>query len=202
MNRTTDSDIARRAAVFLDRDGTLIDDPGYLRDPALVRLLPGAGAAVARLNAAGIPVVMVSNQSGIARGLLTEAEYVAVQARLRAVLAAERAHLDAEYFCPHLPEVSGPCDCRKPGVLFYRQAALTLDLDLEASWWVGDRLRDVLPAETLGGHGLLVHTGYGMAEAKLPDAVRFETAQDLAEAVAKILPRLPRSPRADYFPAP
>src|SRR5689334_18340998 len=113
---------AARRAVFLDRDGTLIEDARYIRDPAVVRLLPSVAAAVARLNAAGILAIVVTNQSGIARGFLTEAEYLAVKQRVDDLLAREGAHLDAHYFCPHLPEITGPCECRKPGTRLYRQA--------------------------------------------------------------------------------
>jgi len=101
-----------RPGAFLDRDGTLIEDPGFLHDPEAVRLLPGVPAAIARLNAAGFAVVTVSNQSGIARGLYLEADYHAVQGRLTQLLWAERAQLDGAYYCPHFPGTSGPCDCR------------------------------------------------------------------------------------------
>lgn len=193
--------MSRRPAVFLDRDGTLIEDPGYLRDPDAVRLFPGTGTAIARLNAAAIPVVVVSNQSGIARGLLTEQDYERVQRRMKDLLAADGARLDAEYFCPHLPAITGPCECRKPGVLFYRQAAERLGLDLAASWWIGDRLCDVLPAETFGGQGILVRTGAGTAAAG-DAAVRFWSEPGLPEAVSRILDRLPHPAAPDYFPAP
>ena len=145
-----------RPAVFLDRDGTLIEDRHYLNDPAAVRLLPGAAEAVRRLNEAGLPAVVVTNQSGIARGLLTETAYLATARRLDELLASEHARLDAHYHCPHLPELSGPCECRKPGPLLYQRAAADLGLDLTRSWWIGDRLRDVEPAARFGGRGVLV----------------------------------------------
>ena len=145
-----------RPAVFLDRDGTLIEDRNYLRDPGAVRLLPGAAAAVRRLNRAQVPVVVVTNQSGIARGLLTEDEYLATARRLEQLLADGEAHLDATYHCPHLPEISGPCECRKPGPLLYERAARDLDLDLTRSWWVGDRSRDVEAARRFGGRGTVL----------------------------------------------
>jgi histidinol-phosphate phosphatase family protein len=151
--------VSRRAAVFLDRDGTLIEDPGYLADPEGVRLLPGAVEAVGRLNRAGYVVVVVTNQSGIARGLLTEAQYLETERRLDQLLLERGARVDAHYFCPHHPDITGPCACRKPGVLLYRQAAERFGLDLGASWWIGDRPRDVEPAWTLGGRGILVRTG-------------------------------------------
>jgi len=95
--------VSGRPAVFLDRDGTLIEDRGYLRDPDQVALLPGASGAVRRLDLAGLPVVVVTNQSGIARGLLTEDDYLATARRLDALLAADGARLAGHYHCPHLP---------------------------------------------------------------------------------------------------
>jgi histidinol-phosphate phosphatase family protein len=167
-----------RPAVFLDRDGTIIEDAGYLGDPDGVRLLPGAAEAIGRLNRAGIPAVVVTNQSGIARGLLDEAAYQATRARVDGLLAVRGARLDAHYHCPHHPDVTGPCDCRKPGLLLYRRAAQDLGLDLGASWWVGDRPRDVEPATALGGRGILVSRA---------GPAGFTTAADLGEAVSRIL---------------
>src|ERR1043165_10137569 len=112
-----------RRAAFLDRDGTIIRDTEYLRDPEQVELLPGAAAAIKRLNDAGIPVIVVTNQSGIARGLLTEQDYERVRMRVDQELAKHGARIDATYHCPHYPEITGPCDCRKPGLKFYLQAA-------------------------------------------------------------------------------
>lgn len=148
--------MSARPAVFLDRDGTLIEDRHYLRDPEGVHLLPGAAGAVRQLNAAGVAAVVVTNQSGIARGLLTEADYRATADRLDELLAREHARLDGAYHCPHLPEISGPCECRKPAPLLYRRAAQDLDLDLARSWWVGDRTRDVEGADRFGGRGILI----------------------------------------------
>ena len=145
-----------RGAVFLDRDGTIIEDRAYVRDPADVVLLPGAAAAIARLNAARVPVVVVTNQSGIARGMFGDSEYERVAARIGERLAEGGARIDATFMCPHHPDFTGPCECRKPGTLLYRRAAAALGLDLGASWYVGDRLRDVLPARTLGGVGILI----------------------------------------------
>src|SRR3989442_7598450 len=108
-------------AVFLDRDGTILEDPGFLHQPGRARLLPGAGEAIRRLNAAGFLVVTVSNQSGIARGLYDAAAYHAVQRRLRELLAAHRARLDAPYFCPHHPEITGPYQWPKAGTRLFRE---------------------------------------------------------------------------------
>lgn len=150
-----DSGSTRRAA-FFDRDGTLIDDVHYVADPAHVVLRPGAAHAVKRLNDDGWLVVVVTNQSGIARGMLTEDDYRRVEARVDALFAADGARIDASYFCPHLPELTGPCDCRKPGVGMYEQAAADHAIDLARSVYVGDRIRDVEPAAKFGGLGVLV----------------------------------------------
>ena len=174
---------AVKRAVFLDRDGTLIHDPGYLRSPGEVRLLPEAREAIRRLNDAGILAIVVTNQSGIARGLLTLEDYQATARRLEELLRTDGAHLDAQYFCPHLPEITGPCDCRKPGTLLYRQAAERFSIDPGASWWVGDRLRDVEPSRAMGGRGILLRAE-GSQE---PTQKKFEEAPNLAAAVSRIL---------------
>jgi D-glycero-D-manno-heptose 1,7-bisphosphate phosphatase len=178
-------------AVFLDRDGTIIEDVAYLRGPEQVRLLPGAAAAIERLNSAGLLVIVATNQSGIARRLLTVEEYWIGERRVDELLAQHGARLDAHYFCPHLPEVTGPCECRKPGTLLYRQAGDRFGIDLHRSWWVGDRIRDVAAAESFGARGILVHTGVGAAEAANPEASQFVQATDLAEAVALVLANSP-----------
>jgi len=152
---------AGHSAVFLDRDGTIIEDVGYLGDPERMRLLPDAAEAIARLNRAGLLAVVVTNQSGIARGLFDEDAYEATRTRLDRLLADQGARLDAQYHCPHHPEISGPCECRKPGLLLYRRAAEDLGIDLPASWWVGDRRRDVQPATALGGRGIVLGATFG-----------------------------------------
>lgn len=167
-----------RAAVFLDRDGTIIEDVGFLGDPEGVRLLAGAAEAIARLNHAGLAAVVVTNQSGIARGLFDEAAYQATRRRLDQLLGEHGARLDAHYHCPHHPDITGSCECRKPGLLLYRCAAGELGIDLAASWWVGDRLRDVQAATALGGRGIVL-----AAVAPTP----FLAAPDLADAVSGIL---------------
>lgn len=181
------ADPHRRSAVFLDRDGTIIEDVAYLRDPQEARLLPRVGNAIRRLNDRGFLVIVVTNQSGIARGLLSRNDYRLTERRVDELLKAEGAHLDAHYFCPHLPELTGPCDCRKPGVLLYRQSAEQFNIDLGSSWWIGDRMRDVLPAEALGGRGILVLTGEGEVAASDDDARRFAQTRDLSEAADLIL---------------
>jgi D-glycero-D-manno-heptose 1,7-bisphosphate phosphatase len=177
-----------RPAVFLDRDGTVVHDPGFLHRPDDVRLLPGAGAAVARLNSAGYVVVSVSNQSGIGRGMYAAADYDAVQQRVAALLAEHGARFDASYFCPHYPLRDGPCDCRKPGTRLFEDARAALGLDFATSWWVGDRASDVAPARALGGKGILVLTGEGARQRALARAVGAPAAHDLASAVRAIVP--------------
>jgi D-glycero-D-manno-heptose 1,7-bisphosphate phosphatase len=175
----------KRAAVFLDRDGTIIEEAEYLADPHGVVLLPGAAEALRELSAAGYPLVVVTNQSGIARGLYSEDEFRAVQARLDAALAERGVQLDAVLHCPHHPDFTGPCDCRKPALGMYRQAQEALGLDLAASIYAGDRLSDVLPALETGGAGYLVRTGYGTVEAeRVPAGI--EVIDDLP-ALARIL---------------
>jgi D-glycero-D-manno-heptose 1,7-bisphosphate phosphatase len=179
-----------RPAVFLDRDGTIIEDVGYLRSPDQVRLLPGAAGAVRRLNERGLLALVVSNQSGIARGLLTEEDYHRSERRLDELLASSGAHVDGYYFCPHLPEVSGDCECRKPGTLLYHQAAQRFDIDLRRSWWVGDRARDVLPAAKFGARGILVLGEMAVVESPEKSAHRVLQAPNLSVAVELILEAL------------
>jgi D-glycero-D-manno-heptose 1,7-bisphosphate phosphatase len=179
---------AGQAAVFLDRDGTIIRDTSYIARPESVELLPGAGDAIRRLNTADVPVILVTNQSGIARGLFDDAAYQRVHARLVALLAERGARLDAAYMCPHLPELSGPCDCRKPGTLLFRRAAHEHRLDLTGSWYLGDRWRDVAPAISLGGHGILI-AGDATPADERDQAIKagIVVERSLAGAVARVL---------------
>jgi D-glycero-D-manno-heptose 1,7-bisphosphate phosphatase len=182
-------------AVFLDRDGTLVDELGFLRRPADLRLLPGAAAGVARFNRAGWRAVLVTNQSGIARGLLDEPTLAAIHARLARELARGGAHLDGLYHCPHLAPASPGepgtvCDCRKPEPGLLLRAARELDLELGSSWIVGDSRRDLEAGRRAGlAGGLLVLTGKGRAELAEWDAERPATAPDLDAAARAILAR-------------
>jgi D-glycero-D-manno-heptose 1,7-bisphosphate phosphatase len=172
-----------RPAAFLDRDGTLIEDANYLADADRVKLLPGSPAAVRALNARDVLVVVVTNQSGIAQGLLSEDQYRGTERRLNRLVRAEGAHIDATFHCPHHPDITGPCECRKPGTLLYRRAADQLGIALDASLYVGDRFRDIEPGLTLGGFVRLVPSGstpevelhrarsLGLVTATLGDAV-------------------------------
>jgi D-glycero-D-manno-heptose 1,7-bisphosphate phosphatase len=149
---------APRPAAFLDRDGTIIQDVEYISRPEDVRLLPGVADAIGTLNEADVPVVVISNQSGIGRGYFTYEDFERVQARVEELLGANGAHLDAMYICPHAPNEEPPCACRKPNVELFYRAARDHGLDLARSWYVGDLWRDVEPARTLGGSGLLIPT--------------------------------------------
>ncbi|SRR6266545_1986989 len=174
-------------AVFLDRDGTIVEDPGFLHEPGKVKLLPGAAEAIRRLKERGFVVVVVSNQSGIARGFYSVDDYAAVQRRLGELLTAHGARIDGDYYCPHWPDVTGPCTCRKPGVKLFREAQAALDIDFASSWWVGDRLSDVQPALTLGGQGILVATGEGNLHQGQARALGVTVVADLAAAADEIL---------------
>src|SRR5581483_7237156 len=142
-------------AVFLDRDGVVIEDPGYLTDPEGVVLLPGVLEALARLRADGWRLVVVSNQSGIARGMLTEERLAEIQARLAELLAAGGVTLDGIYYCPHHPQGNvaayrRECDCRKPAPGMLLQASRDLDLDITSSWMVGDKYSDAAAGRAAG----------------------------------------------------
>jgi D-glycero-D-manno-heptose 1,7-bisphosphate phosphatase len=145
-----------RRAAFLDRDGTIIHDVDYISRPEDVRLLPGAAEAVRSLNDADVPVIVVSNQSGIGRGYSTYEDYERVQARIEALLRAGEAYVDATYICPHSPADPSSCPCRKPAVGLFEQAAREHGLDLAGSWYAGDKWRDVQPGLTLHGQGFLI----------------------------------------------
>jgi D-glycero-D-manno-heptose 1,7-bisphosphate phosphatase len=179
--------VVSRPAVFLDRDGTLIRDVRYLGKPDQVELIPGAAAAVKRLNEAAWPVVIVTNQSGIARGYFTTNDYERVRRRTEELLLAAGARIDGTFMCPHHPDVTGPCECRKPGTLLFVQAAQQLDLDVRRSWYVGDKLRDVLPARSLGGQGILVPSDATPDDDDARAREEFFVAPSLDEAVNRII---------------
>ena len=172
------------STVFLDRDGTLIQDLGYLGTASEVALLPGVGEAVRRLNDAGVRVIVVTNQSGIGRGYYSEDDFQAVQKEISTQLETYGARLDATYFCPHDPTVH-QCECRKPGLALYRRAEQEQRVETVGAWFVGDRIRDVEPAEILGGHGLLVAGRDGTFDDPMPAGC--DRVENLSEAVDRIL---------------
>jgi len=177
-----------RRAVFLDRDGTIIVDMHYLRDPKDVKLIAHAPNAVRRFNYALVPVIVITNQSGIARGILSEGDYRAVRARVDDLLEERGAFVDDHYHCPHLPTISGPCECRKPGLGLYEQAIVEHQIDAANSFFIGDKLRDLMPAKAYGGRGILVpspNTSAEDVEGALAEG--FELAASLTDAAARCL---------------
>ncbi|HVO35009.1 MAG TPA: HAD family hydrolase [Gemmatimonadales bacterium] len=179
--------VVRRGAVFLDRDGTLVRDTGYLHDPALVELLPGVVDGLGALAQAGWPLVVVSNQSGIARGLFAPGAFDAVMARIAELLAPHGVRFAGVYYCPHHPDFTGPCTCRKPGTELFERAARELGLDLRRSWFVGDKLHDVEPARRLGGRGILLGIP-APADAQRTRELGVAVVEDLPAAAALIGP--------------
>jgi D-glycero-D-manno-heptose 1,7-bisphosphate phosphatase len=163
------------SAVFLDRDGTVIEEVGYLDRIERVALYPFAIDAIRALNRAGIPIVMVTNQSGVARGFFSRATVEEVHGHIAGLLAEGGAHIDAYYYCPHHPdgrvaELAIRCDCRKPGRALVDRAVRELGVNPERSFAVGDRWVDVGLARTFGGRGILVRTGYGSSDERQPPA--------------------------------
>jgi len=164
----------------------LIEVEPYLSDPKRVVLLAGTAAALSDLRDAGFMLVVVTNQSGIARGLLSEDEYHAVAKRVDDVLAEAGSLVDATMYCPHHPDFGPACECRKPATGMYRHAAAQLGLNPADSYYVGDRVLDVAPARELGGVGVLVRTGYGADEAaRVPAGTA--VVDDLGRAARLIL---------------
>lgn len=166
------------SAVFLDRDGTIIEDVRYVSKPDDVKLIDGAAEAIARVNAALVPVVVITNQSGIGRGYYTEEDYHRVEKRTEKLLAERVAKIDATYFCPHPPNED--CECRKPGTLLFERAATDLRIDLSKALFVGDRLRDIEPAMKFAAHGVLVPNATTPAE----EIERAKTIARVAESLA------------------
>ena len=174
-------------AVFLDKDGTLVEDVPYNVDPAHIRLAPGAGAGLRRLHAAGFRLIVISNQSGVARGYFPESALAAMTECLRSLLAAEDVPLTGVYYCPHHPAgvIAGyavECDCRKPAPGMMHRAAAEHGLDLSGSWFVGDILDDVEAGRRAGCRTVLIDNGneteWVLGDGRLPHHL----AADLEEA--------------------
>lgn len=174
-----------RRFVFLDRDGTLIVEKDYLRDPEAVELTPGAAPALRRLRDANFGIAVVTNQSGIGRGYFSTSRLASIHERLQNLLAAEGASIDALYVCPHAPEDA--CPCRKPGIALIEQAVREHEADRTGSFMIGDKESDIRCGENAGLTTILVRTGYGASiENNIGERVAF-VAADLAEAVDFIL---------------
>ena len=182
-----------RPAVFLDRDGTIAEEVGYLNHPSRFRIFPFAAAAIRHLNEAGFPVVVVTNQSGVGRGYFPESLVHSVNELMKKDLAAAGARIDAVYYCPHTS--ADRCVCRKPKTGLLERAAHEHSLDLSRSFVVGDRYGDIELAFNVRARGILVRTGYGEGElawhsTKWPMQPDF-AAEDLSKAADWIL-RQPR----------
>jgi D-glycero-D-manno-heptose 1,7-bisphosphate phosphatase len=176
-------------AVFLDRDGTINEEMGYINHPERFRLLPGSAEAIALLNQAGLKVVIATNQSGVARKYFPASLIPQVHNQMLEMLAQQQARIDAIYVCQHAPEAG--CSCRKPRPGLLRQAATELDIDLHRSYVVGDRFNDIQLAANVGAKGVLVLTGYGRGELEYYQGERLAEphyiATDLLDAAAWIL---------------
>lgn len=196
MGSTYTAAVAPRPAAFIDRDGTLTEEVGYVNHPSRLKLLPRSAEAVRRLNDAGIAAVVATNQAGIARGYFSEDVMNAANQALVEQLKQAGVHLDGIYVCPHHPSEGTPpfradCDCRKPNPGLLLRAATDLDLDLAASVVVGDKASDLAMARAVGARSILVLTGYGLGEWEYrrahfpvtPDHV----ATDLLDAVEWII---------------
>ena len=183
--------MVKRRAVFLDRDGTINVEREFLHRPAEFEFIPGAPQAIRLLNDAGFLVIVVTNQSGVARGYYEESAISSLHRHLDAELARFGAAIDGYYFCPHHPEYGTDnhtkfCVCRKPRAGMLLQAANDFSLDLASSYLIGDKLADVEAGLNAGCHPILVRTGYGAAEsAKLPPDI--PVYDDLLTAVRAII---------------
>lgn len=185
-------------AVFLDRDGTLNEEMGYIRNVADLRLMPGVAQAVKQLNNAGILAILTTNQTGPARGFYDEAHVQALNHRVVELLHDEAdAHLDAVYYCPHLekgcvPDYAIACDCRKPAIGMVQQALQAFpEIDLSQSYIIGDKASDVAFAANAGCKGILVKTGYGQrvldGKYQVLSVEPTWVCEDLSEAAQRIL---------------
>jgi D-glycero-D-manno-heptose 1,7-bisphosphate phosphatase len=183
--RDADPSNGYRGAVFLDRDGTVTQEVGYLHDVDALALLPGSSGAIRRLNEAGIPVFLATNQSAVGRGYFPAEKVEAAHRRLTRLLDQEGACLDGIYWCPHAPEEA--CGCRKPAAGLVQAAAREHGIDLSQSYLVGDKVGDMACAGAVGAKGVLVLTGYGQTERDCLEDPPAHVARDLDEAVSWIL---------------
>ena len=180
----------KNTAVFLDRDGTINEEVGYLSRLDQLRLIPGTPEAIRLINETGMLAVVVTNQSGVARGYFTEDFVETVHVRINELLREERARIDRFYFCPHHPVYgNGPyklaCSCRKPESGLFLRASEELGIDLSRSYVVGDMLKDIDAGKRVGAKGILVRTGYGR-NITLTDKPVY-IAEDVLDAVKWIL---------------
>ncbi len=175
-----------QGAIFLDRDGTLNFDYGWITSPEKIELLAGAAEAVRAIHEAGFLAVLVTNQPVIARGECTEADMAAIHERLALLLARGGARLDAIYYCPHHPDAGSRCDCRKPAPGLLERAARELDIDRARSWMIGDSERDLGAAAAFGIPGVLVESNQQAYKVDIRSAEAFRAPSVLA-AVERIV---------------
>jgi len=194
-SKIQNSDSALPSAFFIDRDGTINEDSGYIATPNELIIYPWVAEAVRLINEAGLKAIVVTNQSGIARGLYTEDELRAIHDRMIGELQREGARIDAIYYCPHHPDYGGnryrkECECRKPQPGMLHAAAREQNIDLARSWVIGDKASDINLAASAGARGALVLTGYGSETLAHQERWPCEpklVAVDLLEAVKLIL---------------
>ena len=172
-------------AIFLDRDGTLNFDYGWITSPSKIELLPGAADAVRAVNDSGFLAILITNQPVIARGECTVAELEAIHGRLASLLAESHAHLDAIYYCPH-QESKVPCSCRKPAPGLLESAARDLNIDIARSWMIGDSQRDLGAAASFGIPAVLVASNQLTFKNDITSTPAFRAAS-VSEAVQRIL---------------
>ncbi|MCX6833215.1 MAG: HAD family hydrolase [candidate division Zixibacteria bacterium] len=176
-------------ALFLDRDGTINIERGFISNPDDVQLISGAAEGLFLAGTHGFKLFVISNQSGVARGLMTEDDVVQVNQRLTELLAREGVALDGIEYCPHYPSLSGPCDCRKPQRGMIDRVLRRHDINLARSFVIGDRALDRELALNIGAKAIMVMTGYGVLEVNAlnPDRKPDYVARDLLSAVQWIL---------------
>ncbi|OGB87488.1 hypothetical protein A3H38_02985 [candidate division WOR-1 bacterium RIFCSPLOWO2_02_FULL_46_20] len=176
-------------AVFLDRDGTIVEDVGYLNSPQQLQFIPGSIEAIKKLNEAGYKVVVITNQAGVAKGLISEDMLQTIDKTLQKFILSGGAYLDGLYYCPHHPEhglypYKQDCQCRKPKPGLFKKAEKDLNIDLARSWMIGDKATDVEAGQRAGTKTVFVMTGKGKKEKdrlrKKPDYI----AENLKQAVA------------------
>jgi D-glycero-D-manno-heptose 1,7-bisphosphate phosphatase len=178
----------KRKAVFLDRDGTINEDVGYPSEYSQVRIYPAGFEAVRRLNLAGLVAIVITNQSGIGRGLITEEGLEDIHKRMHAAFVEKQARLDGIYYCPHyerssIPRYREDCSCRKPNPGLALQAAADFDLNLKRSYMVGDKVEDILFGRNIRATPVLVLTGYGRKSRPQLEKMRISPAYIAADVL-------------------
>jgi len=181
-----------KRAVFLDRDGTINEDVNYLNHPDQIELISGSAEGIKLLSENGFIVVVITNQSGVARGIIEEEKLPLIKDRFCRLLEEKGAKIDGYYYCPHylkgkVEKYAVKCDCRKPAPGMLKQAAEDLDIDLKGSYVVGDKVCDIELGKNVGAVSILVKTGYGKSEAENCESSSDHTAENLLDAAQWII---------------